>query len=83
MAAPISTIDLGLASGDLIPIESRPPEELTHVGGRRVAASGVAVSNPAFDVTPSRYVTAIVTETGVLRSPYGPALEGAVGASSG
>ena len=83
VAAPISTIDLGLASGDLIPIESRPPEELTHVGGRRVAASGVAVSNPAFDVTPSRYVTAIVTETGVLRSPYGPALEGAVGASSG
>ena len=76
VAAPTSTIDLSLASGDLIPIETRSPEELTHLGGQRVAAFGVAVANPAFDVTPHRYVTAIVTEAGVAESPYEPALRG-------
>lgn len=70
VAAPLSTLDLSLPSGDQIPIEQRSPQEVTHVFGVPVAPEGVAVENPAFDVTPSRYVTAIVTECGVARSPY-------------
>jgi methylthioribose-1-phosphate isomerase len=70
VAAPISTLDLTLASGDAIPIEERPAAEVTHVFGVAVAPAGVAVQNPAFDVTPNRYVTAIVTERGVARTPY-------------
>jgi len=70
VAAPISTLDLKLASGDLIPIEERPAAEVTHLFGRRVAPEGIRVANPAFDVTPARYVTAIVTEKGVARAPY-------------
>jgi methylthioribose-1-phosphate isomerase len=70
VAAPVSTFDLTLASGAQIPIEERPAEEVTHHAGRRVAPEGVAVRNPAFDVTPSRYVTAIVCEAGVARPPY-------------
>lgn len=70
VAAPISTLDLSLASGDEIPIEQRPPEEVTHVFGVRVAPPGVRVENPAFDVTPHGYVTAIITERGVARPPY-------------
>ena len=81
VAAPTSTIDLELPSGDLIPIESRSPDEVTHIGGRRVAAAGIAVSNPAFDVTPSRYVTAIITEAGVIQSPYESALRDVAKAS--
>ena len=83
VAAPLSTIDLELPSGDLIPIESRSPDEVTHIGGRRVAAAGIAVANPAFDVTPSRYVTAIVTEAGVIESPYEAALRDIAKASNG
>jgi methylthioribose-1-phosphate isomerase len=70
VAAPISTLDLKLASGDLIPIEERPAAEVTHLYGKRVAPEGIQVANPAFDVTPARYVTAIVTEKGVARAPY-------------
>jgi len=70
VAAPVSTFDLSIASGAQIPIEERPAEEVTHHGGRRVAPEGVAVRNPAFDVTPHRYVTAIVCEKGVARPPY-------------
>jgi methylthioribose-1-phosphate isomerase len=70
VAAPISTLDLKLASGDLIPIEERPAAEVTHLYGKRVAPEGIQVANPAFDVTPARYVTAIVTENGVARAPY-------------
>lgn len=70
VAAPVSTLDLSLASGEAIPIEQRPAEEVTHVFGVRVAPTGVAVENPAFDVTPHRYVTAIITEHGVARRPY-------------
>jgi len=70
VAAPLSTLDLTLASGDEIPIEQRPPSEVTHVFGVRVAPDGVAVENPAFDVTPHRYVTAIITERGVARPPF-------------
>jgi methylthioribose-1-phosphate isomerase len=70
VAAPVSTFDLSLASGGEIPIEERAAEEITHHGGRRMAPEGVAVRNPAFDVTPHRYVTAIVCEKGVARAPY-------------
>ncbi|HLG94770.1 MAG TPA: S-methyl-5-thioribose-1-phosphate isomerase [Bryobacteraceae bacterium] len=74
VAAPISTLDLNLASGDQIPIEQRAPSEVTHVQGVPVAPEGAQVANPAFDVTPHRYVTAIVTERGVARPPYSESL---------
>jgi methylthioribose-1-phosphate isomerase len=75
VAAPISTLDLTLASGDLIPIEQRSADEVTHVFGVPVAPEGVPVENPAFDVTPARYVSAIITERGVARSPYEESLQ--------
>lgn len=74
VAAPISTLDLSLSSGSDIPIEERDASEVTHVGGVRLAPEGILVVNPAFDVTPSRYVTAIVTERGVARAPYNESL---------
>jgi methylthioribose-1-phosphate isomerase len=74
VAAPVSTIDLRTPSGDSITIEERPADEVTHHGGRRLAPEGVAVRNPAFDVTPHRYVTAIVCERGVARPPYAESL---------
>ena len=70
VAAPVSTFDLTLASGDLIPIEQRSPDEVTHVFGVPVAPEAIAAANPAFDVTPARYVTAIICERGVARAPY-------------
>jgi methylthioribose-1-phosphate isomerase len=70
VAAPISTLDLTLASGDSIPIEQRAAAEVTHVYGTQIAPNGTEVQNPAFDVTPARYVTAIITERGVARAPY-------------
>lgn len=70
VAAPISTLDLTLESGDEIPIEERAAHEVTHVFGVPVAPEGIAVQNPAFDVTPNRYVTGIITERGVARAPY-------------
>src|SRR5579872_6635400 len=70
VAAPISTFDLTLASGDEIPIEQRPASEVTHLFGVAVAPENIRVENPAFDVTPARYVTAIVCERGVARPPY-------------
>ncbi len=75
VAAPISTLDLTLASGDQIPIEQRNAAEVTHVQGVPVAPDGVRVENPAFDVTPNRYVTAIITERGVARAPYSESLQ--------
>jgi methylthioribose-1-phosphate isomerase len=78
VAAPTSTVDLSLPSGESIPIEERSASEVTHFAGQRIAPEGIGVANPAFDVTPHRYVTAIVTEQGVLRPPYGPALAAAV-----
>ena len=81
VAAPSSTVDLSLASGDEIPIEERRPEEVTHFAGRRVAPEGVGVANPAFDVTPGGYVSAIVTESGVIRAPYSIGLRGVVEAA--
>ena len=74
VAAPISTLDLTLASGDQIPIEQRPASEVTEVFGTPVAPENTQVENPAFDVTPSKYVTAIITERGVARAPYGESL---------
>jgi methylthioribose-1-phosphate isomerase len=70
VAAPVSTLDLTLASGDQIPIEQRASSEVTHLFGMAVAPEGTEVQNPAFDVTPHRYVTAIITERGVARAPY-------------
>jgi methylthioribose-1-phosphate isomerase len=75
VAAPVSTLDLTLESGDEIPIEQRSATEVTHVFGHAVAPAGTAVENPAFDVTPARYVTAIITEKGVARAPYGESLK--------
>jgi methylthioribose-1-phosphate isomerase len=74
VAAPWSTIDLATATGDLIPIEERPEAEVTHHGGKQLTPHGVRVRNPAFDVTPAKYITAIVTERGVLRAPYAESL---------
>src|SRR5579862_7289239 len=79
VAAPISTLDLTLASGDLIPIEQRAAKEVTHVSGVHVAPDEIAVANPAFDVTPARYVTAIITERGVARPPYEESLARLIG----
>jgi methylthioribose-1-phosphate isomerase len=70
VAAPLSSIDMDCPSGDAIPIEERDPREVVEFAGRRVAPRGVAVFNPAFDVTPADLVTAIVTERGVARPPY-------------
>jgi methylthioribose-1-phosphate isomerase len=75
VAAPVSTFDLTLASGDLIPIEQRSAAEVTHLFGMPVAPENIAVANPAFDVTPARYVTAIVCERGVARTPYEESLK--------
>jgi methylthioribose-1-phosphate isomerase len=70
VAAPISTLDPSTASGDQIPIEERDAAEVTTIAGQRIAPEGVRVGNPAFDVTPARFVTAIVTERGVAQAPY-------------
>jgi methylthioribose-1-phosphate isomerase len=70
VAAPMSTLDLSLPSGDHIPIEERSAREVTEVFGVPVAPEGIAVENPAFDVTPNRYVSAIITEKGVARAPF-------------
>ncbi len=70
VAAPLSTIDLNLASGEEIPIEERSPTEVTQLAGRSIAPAGVEARHPAFDVTPHRYVTAIITERGIAREPY-------------
>lgn len=76
VAAPTSTVDWTTAQGDLIPIEERDAREVTHVRGMRIAAEGVAVFAPAFDVTPNEFVTAIVTEKGVLLPPFGETIAG-------
>jgi methylthioribose-1-phosphate isomerase len=70
VAAPISTLDLTVPSGDAIPIEQRPASEVTHVFGQPVAPEGTSAAHPAFDVTPARYVSAIISENGVARAPY-------------
>lgn len=83
VAAPTSTLDLSLASGDAIPIEERRPEEVTRIHGVPIAPAGVEVLNPAFDVTPAAYVTAIITERGVARPPYEMSLRALARATDG
>jgi methylthioribose-1-phosphate isomerase len=70
IAAPVSTFDLSIASGDHIPIEERSAAEVTHLQGVHIAPDGVHAAHPAFDVTPARYIAAIFTERGVARAPY-------------
>jgi methylthioribose-1-phosphate isomerase len=70
VAAPLSTLDLSIPSGDHIPIEQRPPQEVTHIKETQIAPDGIEVANPAFDVTPNRYITAIITERGIATFPY-------------
>ena len=74
VAAPLSTVDMTIVSGEAIPIEERDPDEVTCFRGERVAPEGAVARHPAFDVTPAANIAAIVTEAGVLRAPYGPAL---------
>jgi methylthioribose-1-phosphate isomerase len=74
VAAPISTIDFETADGGGIPIEERNDREVTHVGSSRLTPEGARIRNPAFDVTPSKFVTAIITERGIARAPYGDSL---------
>ncbi len=76
---PTSTVDLSLASGDEVPIEERAAEEVTHVRGQPIGPEGVNVANPAFDVTPHRYVTGIITERGIVYPPFGKGLRQACG----
>jgi methylthioribose-1-phosphate isomerase len=74
VAAPWSTIDRATETGDAIPIEERSAIEVTHHGGKQLTPHGVGICNPAFDVTPAKYVTAIITERGVLQAPYSDSL---------
>ena len=74
-AAPWSTIDTATPNGDAIPIEERSAKEVTHHGGKQLTPHNVGICNPAFDVTPAKYVTAIITERGVLRAPYAESLK--------
>jgi len=76
VAAPLSTVDMACPSGEQIPIEQRNVNEITHIAGKQMTPNGVGVENPAFDVTPAKYVTAIITERGIARAPYGEALRG-------
>ena len=78
VVAPLSSLDLATADGAAIPIEERPADEVLSVRGERIAPPGTAARNPAFDVTPAELIGAIVTEEGVLRAPYGPALAAAL-----
>jgi len=70
VAAPFSTVDLETPDGSKIPIEQRSTREVTHIAGKAIAPEGVKVENPAFDVTPAKYVAAIITERGIARAPY-------------
>jgi methylthioribose-1-phosphate isomerase len=74
VAAPTTTIDMQTPTGGAIEIEERPPEEVTHAGPWQITPDDVRVGNPAFDITPARYITAIITERGVARPPYGQSL---------
>jgi methylthioribose-1-phosphate isomerase len=80
IAAPISTFDLAIPSGEQIPIEERTAAEVTHIQGVRIAPAGVAAAHPAFDVTPHRYIAAIFTERGVAKAPYTESLAKLAGA---
>jgi len=77
VAAPLSTIDLRTVDGAHIPIEERSAREVTHVGSSQVAPAGAKIWNPAFDVTPHRFITGIITEKGIFRAPYTESLKSA------
>jgi len=83
VAAPLSTVDLATPEGTVIPIEERSSDEVTMLARVRVAPAGIAVRNPAFDITPQRLITAIVTEAGVLRPPYTVTLRSALESEAG
>jgi len=74
VAAPFNTIDLATLTGEGIPIEQRNPVEVTHSNGKQMTPDGVGIENPAFDVTPAKYIAAIITERGVLRAPFGESI---------
>ena len=80
VAAPISTIDLATPDGDHIPIEERDQREITHLGSARLTPEGAKIRNPAFDVTPHRYIAGIITERGIFKAPYAESLKRAVDA---
>lgn len=82
VAAPITTLDLTLSSGDQIPIEERDIREVTHIGNHQLGPDGVVVHNPAFDVTPNDFISAIITDRGVARAPYLASLQALVGLKS-
>ena len=75
VAAPVSTLDLSLASGDEIPIEERSAEEVVNINNKRMAPEGIEVAHPAFDITPNKLVTAIITEEGIARPPFTESLK--------
>ena len=75
VAAPLTTIDPALKTGAEIPIEQRSPEEVTHIQGAAIAPAGIEAANPAFDVTPNRYITAIITEGGIIRQSLGEGIK--------
>ena len=78
IAAPTSTIDPSIKTGGDIPIEERPADEVTHIQGMPIAPPGIDAANPAFDVTPHEYITAIITEKGVIQEPYAKGLKGII-----
>ncbi len=78
VAAPLTTLDLSIPSGDAIPIEERDPTEITHIRNTRLAPEGIAVHNPAFDVTPNKLISAIITDRGIARAPYEKSLRSLV-----
>jgi methylthioribose-1-phosphate isomerase len=82
VAAPWSTIDLSTKDGDAIPIEERNPREVTHVGSNQLAPEGAHIRNPSFDVTPAKYITAIITERGIYRAPFEESLKSETGTRS-
>jgi len=79
VAAPTSTVDPSLATGEQIPIEQRDPAEVTHIQGLRIAPDGITAANPAFDVTPHKYISAIITERGIIREPFVEGIRGIIG----
>jgi len=83
VAAPFSTVDMDTPDGAKIPIEQRSMQEITHIAGKAIAPEGVAVENPAFDVTPASYITCIVTERGIVRQPYAESLAKLAAAGEG
>ena len=76
VAAPTSTIDMSIATGDDIEIEERPAREITHIGDTQITPDDTEVANPAFDITPAKYITAIITEAGIAYPPFENSLAG-------